>query len=234
MPNTSSLNITIIEDDEPLRRLIVNALRAQGHHVIGLEDAESIDDEGGSQLIDLLITDLNLPGESGLSLAQRFRNAQPGAGVIMITALDQVADKVSGYEHGADIYLTKPIDPAELLAVVNTFARRHYDLHANDNQGSQFTLYPDQLNLTGPAATVSVTRDEALILTSLARAPGHMLEYWQLLELLTMEDTSHSKSALEVRIVRLRKKITEAGYPLPPIKSIRSKGYLLALSLRIG
>ncbi len=231
MLDTPSLNITVVEDDEALRELIVTTLRAQGHKVIGLEDAESIDDEGGNQLIDLLITDLRLPGESGLSLSQRFRRAQPGAGVMMVTALDQVADKVSGYEHGADIYLTKPIDPSELIAAVHTFSRRHAEIKSS-NSASLLTLNPDQLTLNGAGGTVSITRDEALILAGLARAPGHMLEYWQLLELLEM-DTSQPKSALEVRIVRLRKKIIEAGYQHPPIKSVRSKGYQLSLPLQI-
>jgi len=63
--NSNSLNITVVEDDKALRALIVSVLRKEGHQVSGLESAESIDDEGGTRLIDLLITDLNLPGESG-------------------------------------------------------------------------------------------------------------------------------------------------------------------------
>ncbi len=232
MQPSPSLNITVVEDDEPLLNLITTVLRSDGHRVTALEDAESINDEGGSQLIDLLITDLNLPGENGLSLARRFRNAQPGAGVMMVTAMDQIEDKVSGYEHGADIYLTKPIDSAELSAAVNSFARRRSECGANQGTSEKLTLHSDQLSLNGEGGSVSVTRDETLILASLARAPGYMLEYWQLLELLQI-DTSQSKSALEVRIVRLRKKIQEAGYKQPAIKSIRSKGYQLSLPLRI-
>jgi two-component system OmpR family response regulator len=230
MQQPPSLNITVVEDDPSLCELIVTTLRAQGHHVVGLEDAESIDDEGGSLIIDLLITDLGLPGESGLSLSQRFRQAQPGAGVMMVTAMDKVADKVNGYEHGADIYLTKPVDPAELNAAVRAFARRHNERRSTSS--NLLTLNPSQLSLNGEQGSVSISRDEALILAGLARAPGQMLEYWQLLELLEME-TSHPKSALEVRIVRLRKKITEAGHHAPSIKSVRSKGYQLSLPLRI-
>lgn len=227
MRTSPFLNITVVEDDEPLRELFTTVLRSEGHHVTSLEDAESINDEGGSQLIDLLITDLNLPGENGLSLARRFRNVQPAAGVMMVTALDQVKDKVLGYEHGADIYLTKPIDPAELTAAVNSFARRLDEYSHPSRSTGKLTLHSEQLSLHGETLSVSITRDETLILASLARAPGYMLEYWQLLELLEI-DASQSKSALEVRIVRLRKKIREVGYTLPAIKCIRSKGYQLS------
>ena len=228
----NGLNITVVEDDDSLRELIVSVLRSEGHQVVGLEDAESIDDAGGSQLIDLLITDLSLPGENGLSLARRFRAAQPGSGVMMVTARNQVEDKVSGYEHGADIYLTKPIDSAELVAAVPTLARRHNELKQVSEEHSALILNPSQLSLQGKNSLVSITHDDARILSSLARAPGHVLEYWQLIDLLNIEGEK-SKAALEVRIVRLRKKIVEAGYTLPAIKSIRSKGYQLLLPMRI-
>ncbi|MBT8007490.1 MAG: response regulator transcription factor [Gammaproteobacteria bacterium] len=231
--NSNSLNITVVEDDKALRALIVSVLRKEGHQVSGLESAESIDDEGGTRLIDLLITDLNLPGESGLSLARRFRDAQPEAGVMMVTALDQVQDKVSGYEHGADIYLTKPIEPSELLAAVRSFSRRLFECKLERNSDSTLILKPDHLNLKGKNSTVSISHDEALILAGLARAPGHILEYWQLLEILEI-DAPYSKSALEVRIVRLRKKITEAGHEAPSIKSVRGKGYQLSLPISIS
>lgn len=224
------LNIIVVEDDYALRELIITVLRSEGHQVSGLDSAESIDDEGGGTLIDLLITDLNLPGESGLSLAQRFRQAQPGSGVIMVTARDQVEDKVSGYEHGADIYLTKPIDSAELMAAVRAFSRRRQE----SQEQHALTLHSNHLNLDGPTKTVSVTHDEALILAGLARAPGHLLESWQLIELLSKDkEKEFSKSALEVRIVRLRKKITQSGCNQQAIRSIRGKGYQLSAPLRV-
>lgn len=229
-----SLNIVVVEDDEPLRQLITTVLKGEGHKVTGLEDAESINDEIGSQLIDLLITDLNLPGENGLSLARRFRTAQPNAGVMMVTGLDQVADKVSGYEHGADIYLTKPIDPAELIAAVHSFVRRHIATKHQADQDGTLILNPDQLTLQCAKKTISITRDEALLLAGLSRAPGHMLESWQIIELLEIDNPDYSKSALEVRIVRLRKKIAETGYQQPSIKSVRGKGYQLSLPLQVG
>ena len=233
MQHQSSLNIIVVEDDDPLRELMVSVLRAEGHQVTGLEDAEALDDEGGSTPIDLLVTDLNLPGESGLSLARRFREAQPGSGVIMVTALDQTADKVSGYEHGADVYLTKPIEPIELVAAVRSFSRRHQEMHAPQEDDSALMVDQNRLTLSGKSGSISITRDEVLILSGLARAAGHMLESWQLFELLGIDSDSYTKSALEVRIVRLRKKLVEAGYDRESIKSIRGKGYQLCQPVRI-
>lgn len=227
------IHIVVVEDIAPLRHLMVSLLTKEGHHVKGLESAEEIDDEGGNQLFDLLITDLNLPGENGLSLTRRFRQAQPTSGIIIVTAKDQVDDKVTGYEHGADIYLTKPIIPEELTAAVNAFARRHTALKRQALTSTPMLILDSHhLTLQNGEQIVSITHDEALILAGLARAPDHRLEPWQILECLKLEQ-DYSKAALEVRITRLRKKITKTGYTLPAIKKIRGSGYQLILTLDI-
>jgi DNA-binding response OmpR family regulator len=95
------------------------------------------------------------------------------------------------------------------------------------------TLYPERLILQGRYKTVALSRSETLILSGLTRAPDHMLEPTQICRLLGLEAASYSKSALEVRFVRLRKKIIEAGYTLPAIKKVRKKGYQLSVPLQI-
>lgn len=227
------LNITVVEDDHALRGMIVKILQKEGHQVSGLESAESIDDEGGAERIDLLLTDLKLPGESGLSLASRFHAVQPEAGVIMITALDQPQDRATGYAHGADIYLTKPIHPEELIAAVNAFARRYQHSKTAADINNRCILNQDQRTIQGEEETVSISRNEMLILLGLARAPNHLLELWQLFEILSIEAGENAKSALEVRIVRLRKKIVQAGYRLPSIQNIRGRGYQLTLPIQL-
>lgn len=104
---STCLNILVIEDHDDLRELTVEVLNQQGHHAVGFPGAEELNDVFSG--FDLLIVDLNLPGEDGLSLARRFRLALPDAGIVMVTAREQAADKVRGYESGADIYLTKPV-----------------------------------------------------------------------------------------------------------------------------
>jgi two-component system, OmpR family, response regulator len=118
------LNIVIVEDNDPLREVMVEVLQAQGHHVQGLDCAEALDDSLIRNRIDLLVSDLNLPGADGYSLTRRFRAAHPLAGIIMVTARTDLTDKVTGYQVGADVYLAKPVSPEELVAAVGSVARR--------------------------------------------------------------------------------------------------------------
>ena len=118
------LNIVVVEDNDDLREAIVEVLSALGHRVLGLTCAEELGDEGAQAVIDLLVVDLNLPGEDGVSLTRRLRQIQPGLRILMMTARDTVRDKVSGYEAGADMYLTKPVSIEELTAAVQSLEQR--------------------------------------------------------------------------------------------------------------
>ena len=118
----SSLSIIVVEDHDSLRMVTVEMLRQNGHNVIGLECAEDLDDEAGGQYADIFIIDLNLPNEDGLSLTRRIKKVNPNVGVIMMTARHQLSDRVIGYESGADIYLIKPVNPAELLAAITALS----------------------------------------------------------------------------------------------------------------
>lgn len=88
------------------------------------QNAQEDLDDLAAHTFDLLILDLNLPGENGLSIAQRYKRANPGCYIIMLTARSRLEDKVAGYESGADIYLTKPVSSAELIAAIKSLARR--------------------------------------------------------------------------------------------------------------
>jgi DNA-binding response OmpR family regulator len=228
------LNIVVVEDHDALREITEEVLREQGHHVVGLACAEAMGDEVGCGPIDLLIVDLNLPGEDGLSLARRFRAGQPRAGIIIVSARNLVADKISGYESGADIFLPKPVAPDELMAAVNALARRICVQKTTDLTVSpQFLLDTEQMHLDGPAGRVKLTDTESSILTTLTRAAGQRLEVWQILELLNLAMDASSKASLEVRIVRLRKKLIEVGADKFCIRSVRLFGYQLCLPLKI-
>jgi CheY-like chemotaxis protein len=119
-----SLGIVVVEDHDALRELTLDVLRDQGHKAVGIACAEEMDEAIGGMPVDLLIADLHLPGEDGLSLVRRFRAAQPLAGIILVTASTQVDIKVQGYNDRADIYLPKPVATEELLAAVRSISRR--------------------------------------------------------------------------------------------------------------
>jgi len=228
------LSIVVVEDHDDLRAQLVELLAQHGHTVHGLSCAEAIDEQCGGCPVDLLIVDLNLPGEDGLSLARRFRAAQPGAGIFVTTARDQLADRVAGYEGGADIYFSKPVAPAELLAAVQALARRvESTLLGAPAAPASLKLETARLVLHGPVGNIAVTNDEALILAALARAASRRLESWQLLELLEKTTRDVSKANLEIRLVRLRKKLAQAGATGPTIRALRNQGYQLCVPLQV-
>ena len=229
------LNIVLVEDHDALREVMVEILSAKGHHVTGLDCAEALDDQFNRGPIDLLVADLNLPGEDGFSLVQRVRQAQPLIGIIMVTARHEVSDKVTGYSMGADIYLSKPVAPDELIAAVSSIGRR---LSAQTSQTklattSNLRLDTKKLVLTGPMGETSVTDTESVILTALARAPSQRLEIWQLLEMLGINMDTYNKSTFEVRIARLRKKILMVGADKSSLRVVRLSGYQLCTPLQV-
>lgn len=229
-----SLCIVVAEDHDALREITVEVLRRQGHRAVGITCAEEMDDAVGSMPIDLLIADFHLPGEDGMSLIRRFRAAQPLAGIIMVTASTQVDLKVLAYNNGVDIYLPKPLATEELLAAVHSISRRLASQSkataAADH--SAFRYDPTQRWVSGPLGRTELSDSESLILASLARAPGQRLELQQLQVLLHLNAKAFNKSAFEVRIVRLRKKLIGVGAEPSCLRSIRMVGYQLGITLQ--
>jgi DNA-binding response OmpR family regulator len=226
----TQLNIVVVEDNNDLRTLLSNALRKEGHRVTALSCAEELEDQAGSDHADAFLLDINLPGEDGLSLAQRIRHAHPLVGIIMLSARSALDDKLLGYDCGADIYLTKPISLPELSAALRSFARRRL---ATFKQINPEGLTLNKLELQGQQTSVKLTAQEAIVLTALARAPAGRLETWQIAELLEAEVDESFKSSLAVRMVRLRKKLTDAGAEGLVIESLRNIGYQLTTRIEI-
>lgn len=222
----STLNILVVEDHDELREITVAALCAMGHIARGVDCAEALDDELAAFRADLLVLDLNLPGEDGISLARRMRAAEPDIGIIMVTARQQLQDKTLGYGSGADIYLTKPTSVEELGAAIQALSRR---IRPHLPAAAQLILNPGTLQLQGQNTTLNVSDQDCALLMAFAKAQDHRLETWQIMELSGKAGDSFSKSTLEVQIVRLRKKLEQAGAAAPTIKAIRGTGYQLCV-----
>ena len=227
-----SLCIVVAEDHDALREITVEVLCRQGHKAVGIACAEEMDDVVGGMGIDLLIADLHLPGEDGMSLIRRFRAAQPLAGIIMVTASTQVDVKVQGYNNGADIYLPKPVATEELLAAVLSISRRL--VRQSTAVAERGAFRHDQVHgwIDGPLGRTKLSDSESLILKSLARAPGQRLGLQQLQDLLQLHGAAFNKSAFEVRMVRLRKKLIGVGAERSCLRSIRMVGYQLGITLQ--
>ena len=226
----SLLNIIVVEDHDDLREITVETLRGVGHHVVGVACAEELVEIANTMHVDLMLIDLNLPGEDGISLARRIRQGQPDIGIIMLTARGKVSEKLQGYESGADIYLTKPTTMQELTATVLALSRR---LKPARPITSALKLDLHQLTLSGEQSMVSLSAQEASLLAALARAPGQRLENWQLMALLGKREIDYSKAGLEMQITRLRKKLLQASVNEQPIKVIRQYGYQLSIGIRV-
>jgi DNA-binding response OmpR family regulator len=226
------LNIVVVEDHDSLREATVDYLLESGYRVYGFDCAEALDEHLGRVIscgkVDILIIDLNLPGEDGISLTRRLRTALPHVGVIMMTARTAQLDRINGYESGADIYLTKPTAPEELDATIRSLARR---LRQDAPPAHALQLHAAKLQLQGASASISLTGSECTLLACLIQAKDRRLEYWQLIEILGNDLDSYSKAALEVQVVRLRKKLLLAGAMEPSIKALRGQGYQLCVDV---
>lgn len=231
----TNLNIVVVEDNQDLRLTIVDVLKREGHRVVGVDSAESVPEILAIGLIDLMVIDLNLPGEDGLSLTRRLRKSNPNIGVIVATARAHPDQKVEGYESGADIYLTKPLSLSELIAAVNAIARRLRVADGKEDMPAQelLLLNVSQLSLVGPTGIpVSLSAAEAALLSGFCFASGSRLEKWQILFLLKRENAQDQLAAVELMFVRLRKKIKSTGIEQPSIKVIRNWGYQLCVPIK--
>ena len=228
---TFALKILIVEDNDDLREGWMSFFQKQGHFVRGAGLAAEILDESGDFTPDVYVIDLNLPDADGLTLVKKLRQFHPSVGIIITTARSMIGDKVIGYESGADIYFTKPVDPAELLAGIAAIAKKQW----SPNVGAEaLHLRPDRHILEGVNGIVDLSPNETILLAGLVRAAGQPLAPWQLAELLGFSEELPTAAALEMRIARLRKKLITAGAASPGIRAAYNRVYMLCCNILIG
>ena len=220
---SSKINIAVVEDHDVLREMLLDALLEKGYLAQGFRDAYELDAASSKTIFELLILDLNLPGEDGLSIAKRIKESYPDTFIIMITARSSEMDKIQGYEAGADIYLPKPIAITELQAAVSSLSKR--TLRYKD-LGGNLILNEKSASLKG-TQTVSLSKIDLDILLALLQADQQRLDFESLLQQVSSNTSNTPKATLEVQIVRLRKKMTEAGAEGLTIKALYKYGYQL-------
>lgn len=225
-----TLKIVVVEDYDTLRRAICSELTQEGHSVTGLAMAEDVDDGVLGSVPDLYIVDLNLPGEDGLNLVKRIRASQPDVGIVIASARNTVVDRVGGYSGGANIFLSKPIDFDELKAIIDSLGQRLFFNKQQD--AAALVLHTLTLRLLGPAGEASLTQMEASLLAAFSRAPQRGLEHWQVAEHLGAGEDIN-KDNVEVKLVRLRKKLAKSGIEGNTIISLRGVGYRLCVPVSV-
>lgn len=223
------IRIAIVEDNADLLDELLFNLRHQGFEPEGFPDGAALDAALAAQPgWQVLVLDLGLPGEDGLSIARRLRRSHPALGIVMLTARGGIDDRVDGLTQGADLYLAKPVDMKELGASIHAVARR-----VGQIAGVRLTWRLDTLGrrLSSPEGRViDLTHPEVMILAALARSREHLLDRAALITAIGKNPDTYDQRALEVTVSRLRQKLGAEA----PLRAVRGKGYAFNAPLRVS
>lgn len=221
--------LLVVDDDAELRELIEAYLSQQGFDVASAEAAGPMDAFLAQNDVDLVVLDLMLPGEDGLSIAKRLKQ-RSDMPIIIISAQGEDVDRIVGLEIGADDYLPKPFNPRELLARIRAVLRRSGNPAVSDAESvvrfGEFEFDLSAHRLTHDGKPVSLTSGEFDLLGILVRNPNRVLDRDRILDLLTGAERSPFDRSIDVRVTRLRSKIEPDPSSPTYIKTIWGKGYM--------
>jgi two-component system OmpR family response regulator len=230
---TASPSILVVEDDRETRALIAKYLRGNACHVSTASDGREMERVMADHRIDLVVLDVMLPGEDGLSLCRKLR-ARSQMPIIMLTARGEDVDRIVGLEMGADDYLAKPFNPRELLARINSVLRRQAASMTASTAGAATALsflgwrIDSRLReLRNPdGAQVAMTSAEFDLLRVFCERPGRVLSRDSLLDLTNGRTAGSFERSIDVLVSRIRRKLETDPQNATMIKTVRSGGYL--------
>ena len=225
-PDTSY--ILIVDDDPALREMLQTYLSGQGFRVRAVGDGQALDAELAREAPDLLLLDLMLPGEDGLTISRRLR-AHSQIPIVILSARGEDVDRIVGLELGADDYLAKPFNPRELVARIRAVLRRRAQIP--EPVGEAIVFGPFRLDLAGHSLTrtgvpISLTTAEFTLLSIFVRHPNRVLSRDRLVELAQDDERMPFDRSIDVRVARLRKKIEPDADNPCYIRTVWGAGYL--------
>lgn len=237
MTQSSQALVAIVEDDEEILRLVSDLLSREGFAVETAEDGAALDGVLSRARPDLVILDLMLPGEDGLSICRRLRANGGTIPILMLTAKADDIDRVVGLELGADDYLTKPFNPRELLARVRAILRRARgmaDVGANRRYAFACFIidFDARTIVTEDGNAVPLTSAEFDLLACFVQRPRRVLSREQLLDWTRGREADPFDRTIDMTISRLRKKIEAAAPGLNLITTVRNNGYLFVANVK--
>lgn len=218
------MHIVLVEDNTALRKGITYRLADDGHSVDALDRGDDAADFLRQESFDLVILDINLPGQTGLEVLAEMRSRNDPRPVILLTARSSTEDRVVGLDAGADDYLVKPFAMDELAARVRALARRKDVPPTRAIELGPLSLFIDPPRLIGSEGPLDVPRRELMLLLALAENPGITISKDQLLDRLYGTGSETDDKVIEVYVSRLRKRL--AGYNIE-IRVHRGLGYTL-------
>ncbi|MBX3568613.1 MAG: response regulator transcription factor [Rhizobiaceae bacterium] len=237
--------IAIVEDEPDLRDAVAEYLGANGYDVTAVGSAAEMRALVATSTFNLAILDIAMPGEDGLSLGRWLRSHMP-IGLIYASAAGAAIDRIVGLELGADDYLVKPYELRELLARVRSVLRRlpppeeakaaaaapgadHHHAHRALSFGD-YSVDLDSRRLTGPAGVIDMAKSEFDVLEVFLSRPNRLLTRAALSEAIGMTEEPETSRAVDIRVMRLRKKIEPDPANPRFLRTVRGEGYIFALA----
>jgi DNA-binding response OmpR family regulator len=236
MPDTMP-TVLLVDDEPELRALLAEYFGRNGFEVLQAEDAAAARARVAERVPDVAVLDINMPGENGLSLARALREAHPRLAVLMLTTAGEAIDRIVGLEVGADDYLAKPFELRELLARVRAVLRRLQVTAApaampvpSDPERVAFGLCEldvSQRKLFGTdGAEIDITAAEFDLLALFARHPNRPLNRDQIMEQAHNRGWDVFDRSIDLRVMRLRRKVERNPDKPEVIKTVRNVGYV--------
>ena len=231
-------HIVVVDDEPGIRETIGEYLELHDFSVTTVDGGDGLREVIDDKDVDLVLLDIRMPGEDGLTLA-RFLRESTHVGIIMLTAAGEVVDRIVGLEMGADDYLAKPVDLRELLARIKAVLRRasQAEEETADDGGTavrtvrfgEFTLNLESHKLfEASGSEVPLTSMEFDLLKAFADHPNRVLTRDQLLNLAHNRDWEPFDRSIDIRIARIRRKIESDPAKPQVIKTVRGAGYLFS------
>jgi two-component system phosphate regulon response regulator OmpR len=228
----SSASVLIVDDDSRTRTLLRSYLEEMGFHAAVAEDGSRLEQWLETRKVDVLVLDLMLPGEDGLSLCRRIRGKGLDVPIIMLTARGSDVDRIVGLELGADDYLPKPFNPRELVARIKAVLRRKRDIPGAPAAADRTVYFGDcELNLSTrtlakSGAELSLTTGEFAVLEALVRHPRKPLSREKLMEFARGREHGACDRSMDVQISRLRRLIEDDSAKPRFIQTVWGFGYV--------
>jgi two-component system, OmpR family, response regulator len=232
-------HILVVDDDPQIRALLSEYLTEHGLRVSTATNGQQLQDILAQEAIDLVVLDLRLPGEDGMVIARSLRS-QFTIPIVMLTGVRDEADRVMGLELGADDYIVKPFSPRELLARIRTVLRRTSASSAEPQRVREIRAYrfgDFELNLRTrrlrrvDGGQIALTNGEVNLLAALLASPGRILTRDQLLEASRVHDNEVYDRAIDIQVLRLRRKIEADPTQPQHIVTQRGAGYLFSTAV---
>ncbi|CAN7659115.1 MULTISPECIES: response regulator transcription factor [Neorhizobium] len=235
-PNSASAKILIVEDDFEIGNLLASTIQESGMLPTVAEDGNVMQSLLRSNSYDLIILDVMLPGEDGLSICKRIRSERT-IPIILLTALGEEVDRIVGLEVGADDYITKPFSPREVIARIRSLLRRaSYGLTSSSAQRKLrfdgWVIDPMRRRLHDPGnARIALTTTEFDLLLAFCRNPGRVITREELLLFTHSGLAGPIERSIDVHISRLRQKIEADPREPTLLQTVRLGGYTFTASV---